>query len=155
MAAVLLLVGYKLANPITIIHFWKKNKIYQCISFIATFSAVVATDLLTGVALRMMTNIVFILIGNLKRAHNFNIEDYRDGDVIKIDLAQEFSFLNKAAIKNTLNKISPNSKVDIIASSTVFISHDVLDLIVEFKKINPKDLNLKVKLSGFKDCYDI
>ena len=155
LAAVLLLVGYKLANPKTIIHFWKKDKIYQFIPFIATFVAVVATDLLRGVALGMMINIIFILIGNSKRAYNFNIEDYRDGDVIKIDLAQEVSFLNKAAIKDTLNKIPPNSKVEINASSTVYISHDVLDLITEFKEIKAKDLNLKVKLSGFKDGYDI
>ena len=155
LAAVLLLVGYKLANPKTIIHFWKKDKIYQFIPFIATFVAVVATDLLRGVALGMMINIIFILIGNSKRAYNFNIEDYRDGDVIKIDLAQEVSFLNKAAIKDTLNKIPPNSKVEINASSTVYISHDVLDLISEFKEIKAKDLNLKVKLSGFKDGYDI
>ena len=155
LAAVLLLVGYKLANPKTIIHFWKKDKIYQFIPFIATFVAVVATDLLRGVALGMMINIIFILIGNSKRAYNFNIEDYRDGDVIKIDLAQEVSFLNKAAIKDTLNKIPQNSKVEINASSTVYISHDVLDLITEFKEIKAKDLNLKVKLSGFKDGYDI
>ncbi|MFV8354015.1 SulP family inorganic anion transporter [Flavobacterium sp. XS2P14] len=155
LAAVLLLVGYKLANPKTIIHFWKKDKIYQFIPFIATFVAVVATDLLRGVALGMIINIIFILIGNSKRAYNFNIEDYRDGDVIKIDLAQEVSFLNKAAIKDTLNKIPQNSKVEINASSTVYISHDVLDLITEFKEIKAKDLNLKVKLSGFKDGYDI
>lgn len=155
LAAVLLLVGYKLANPKTIIHFWKKDKIYQFIPFIATFVAVVATDLLRGVALGMIINIIFILIGNSKRAYNFNIEDYRDGDVIKIDLAQEVSFLNKAAIKDTLNKIPQNSKVEINASSTVYISHDVLDLITDFKEIKAKDLNLKVKLSGFKDGYDI
>jgi MFS superfamily sulfate permease-like transporter len=35
LAAVLLLVGYKLANPKTIIHFGK-DKIYQFIPFIAT-----------------------------------------------------------------------------------------------------------------------
>jgi hypothetical protein len=46
----------------------------------------------------------------IQKAYNFNIEDYRDGDVIKIDLAQEVSFLNKAAIKDTLNKIPQNSK---------------------------------------------
>lgn len=155
LAAVLLLVGYKLANPKTINHFWKKDKVYQFIPFIATFIAVVATDLLKGVALGMVINIIFILIGNSKRAYNFNIEDYRDGDVIRIDLAQEVSFLNKAAIKDTLNKIPQNSKVEINASSTVYISHDVLDLITEFKEIKANDLNIKVKLSGFKDAYDI
>ncbi len=155
LAAVLLLVGYKLANPKTIMHFWKKDRIYQFIPFICTFIAVVATDLLKGVALGMIINIIFILIGNSKRAYYFNIEDYRDGDVIKIDLAQEVSFLNKAAIKDTLNKIPQNSKVEINASSTVYISHDVLDLIIEFTEIKAKDLNIKVTLSGFKHAYDI
>ena len=155
LAAVLLLVGYKLANPKTIMHFWKKDRIYQFIPFICTFIAVVATDLLKGVALGMIINVIFILIGNSKRAYYFNIEDYRDGDVIKIDLAQEVSFLNKAAIKDTLNKIPQNSKVEINAGSTVYISHDVLDLIIEFTEIKAKDLNIKVTLSGFKDAYDI
>jgi hypothetical protein len=37
-----------------------------------------------------------------------------------------------------LNKIPQNSKVEINASSTVYISHDVLDLITEFKEIKKR-----------------
>jgi len=155
LAAVLLLVGYKLANPKTIKHFWKKDKIYQFIPFIFTFIAVVATDLLKGVAIGMVINIVFILIGNSKRAYNFKIEDYHEGDIIHIDLAQEVSFLNKSAIKDTLNKIPENSKVVINASATVYIAHDVLDLIHEFREIKAKDLNINVKLVGFKEGYNL
>ncbi|GAA4060136.1 SulP family inorganic anion transporter [Flavobacterium cheonanense] len=155
LAAVLLLVGYKLANPKTIKHFWEKDKIYQFIPFIFTFVAVVATDLLKGVALGMVINIVFILIGNSKRAYNFKVEDYHEGDIIHIDLAQEVSFLNKSAIKDTLNKIPENSKVVINASATVYIAHDVLDLIREFKKIKAKELNINVKLVGFKEGYNL
>jgi MFS superfamily sulfate permease-like transporter len=155
LAAVLLLVGYKLANPKTIKHFWKKDKIYQFIPFIFTFVAVVATDLLKGVALGMVINIVFILIGNSKRAYNFKVEDYHEGDIIHIDLAQEVSFLNKSSIKDTLNKIPENSKVVINASATVYIAHDVLDLIREFKKIKAKELNINVKLVGFKEGYNL
>lgn len=155
LAAVLLLVGYKLANPKTIKYFWEKDKIYQFIPFIFTFVAVVTTDLLRGVALGMIINIIFILIGNSKRAYNFKIEDYNDGDIIHIDLAQEVSFLNKSAIKDTLNKIPANSKVVINASTTVYIAHDILDLIKEFKNIKAKDLNINVKLVGFKDGYKL
>jgi MFS superfamily sulfate permease-like transporter len=155
LAAVLLLVGYKLANPKTIKHFWEKDKIYQFIPFIFTFVAVVATDLLKGVALGMVINIVFILIGNSKRAYNFKVEDYHEGDIIHIDLAQEVSFLNKSSIKDTLNKIPENSKVVINASATVYIAHDVLDLIREFKKIKAKELNINVKLVGFKEGYNL
>jgi MFS superfamily sulfate permease-like transporter len=155
LAAVLLLVGYKLANPKTIKHFWDKDKIYQFIPFIFTFIAVVATDLLKGVALGIVINIIFILIGNTRRAFNFKIEDYHEGDIIHIDLAQEVSFLNKSAIKNILNKIPENSKVVINASSTVYIAHDVLDLIKEFKKNKAKELNINVKLVDFKKGYNI
>ena len=50
LAAILLLVGYKLAKPATFKHFWKNGK-YQFAPFIATLLAVVFLDLLKGVAL--------------------------------------------------------------------------------------------------------
>jgi hypothetical protein len=63
--------------------------------------------------------------------------------------------LNKAAIKSTLAAIPENSKVEINASDTVYIAHDVLDLIHEFKKIKAKEENIKVKLVGFKKEYGL
>lgn len=152
LAAILLLVGYKLAKPATFIHFWNYGK-YQFIPFIATLLAVVFTDLLKGVTLGIIISIIFVLRGNLKRAYIFRKEEYEDGDIIHIDLAQEVSFLNKAAIKSTLAKIPENSKVIIDAKDTVYIAHDVLDLITEFKEIRSKDLNIKVKLKNFKEEY--
>jgi MFS superfamily sulfate permease-like transporter len=154
LAAVLLLVGYKLANPNIIKHFWEKGK-YQFIPFIATFIGVVFTDLLKGVALGIIISVLFVLKGNMQRAYNFRKEEYSEGDIIHIDLAQEVSFLNKAAIKATLNNIPTNSKVVINATDTVYIAHDVLDLIKEFKKIKSKELNISTKLVGFKDAYDL
>ncbi|HEX8576805.1 MAG TPA: SulP family inorganic anion transporter [Flavobacterium sp.] len=154
LAAILLLVGYKLAKPATFKHFWEKGK-YQFIPFIATLVAVVFTDLLKGVALGIIISVIFILKGNLKRAYDFRREKYIDGDIIHIDLAQEVSFLNKAAIKTTLSKIPENSKVVIDASNTVYISHDVLDLIYEFKTTRAVTENIKVKLKGFKKAYDL
>jgi MFS superfamily sulfate permease-like transporter len=154
LASVLLLVGYKLANPKTIKHFWVKGK-YQFIPFMATFLAVVFSDLLKGVALGIIISIIFVLKGNLKRAYSFRKEEYLDGDVIHIDLAQEVSFLNKAAIKSTLYDIPANSKVVINAQDTVYIAHDILDLIREFKVTRAKDENIKVKLKGFKKAYQL
>jgi len=155
LASVLLLVGYKLANPKTMKHFWEKDKIFQFIPFILTFFAVVFTDLLKGVALGMIVNIIFVLLGNSKRAYKFRKEDYQEGDIIHIDLAQEVSFLNKSAIKATLNALPENSKVVINASDTVYIAHDVLDLIYEFEKIKSKESNINVKLVGFKEAYNL
>jgi MFS superfamily sulfate permease-like transporter len=154
LAAVLLLVGYKLANPKTVLHFWHKGK-YQFIPFIATFVAVVLLDLLKGVALGMIISAFFVLQGNMKRAYRFRKEEYQEGDIIHIELAQEISFLNKSAIKTTLNELPANSKVVINATETVYIAHDVLDLITEFHRIKAKELNIKVKLIGFKTEYNI
>lgn len=154
LAAILLLVGYKLAKPATFIHFWHKGK-YQFVPFIATLLAVVFTDLLKGVALGIIISIIFVLKGNLKRAYSFKKDEYADGDIIHINLAQEVSFLNKAAIKSTLNDIPEHSKVIIDASETVYIAHDILDLIREFKSTRAIDNKIKVKLKGFKKAYNL
>jgi MFS superfamily sulfate permease-like transporter len=154
LATILILVGYKLAKPATFKHFWEKGK-YQFIPFIATLVAVVTTDLLKGVLLGIVISIIFILKGNLKRAYSFKKEEYVDGDIIHINLAQEVSFLNKAAIKSTLNDVPENSKVVISAEDTVYIAHDILDLIREFKETRAVDENIKVKLKGFKKAYYI
>jgi MFS superfamily sulfate permease-like transporter len=109
--------------------------------------------LLKGVALGIVISVAFILRGNLKRAYSFRKDEYVDGDVINIDLAQEVSFLNKAAIKMTLANIPANSKVVINAQDTVYIAHDILDLILGFKTTRAVDENIKVKLVGFKKEY--
>jgi hypothetical protein len=45
--------------------------------------------------------------------------------------------------------------VIIDAKDTVYIAHDILDLIHEFKTIRAKDDNIKVKLRGFKKAYQL
>ena len=154
LAAILLAIGYKLAKPSVFKHFFGRGK-YQFAPFIATVVVVVFTDLLTGVALGMIISIFAILKGNMKRAYYFRKEEYEDGDVIHIHLAQEVSFLNKAAILFTLNKIPHNSKLIINASDTVYIAHDILDSIKEFRDIRAPLRNVDVTLIGFKDVYDL
>ncbi len=153
----LLILGYSIFKFQKNIEFRKtitRNQ-YLYFPFFATTLAVVFTDLLKGVALGILISIVFILRGNLKRAYRFRKEKFEDGDVIRIDLAQEVSFLNKAAIKSTLSEIPENSRVVINASDTVYIAHDVLDLIQEFATIRAAEENIKVKLKGFKPVYDL
>ncbi|MBK9257234.1 MAG: SulP family inorganic anion transporter [Saprospiraceae bacterium] len=154
LAAILLLIGYKLASPAKLKHFWDQGK-YQFIPFIATLGAVVFTDLLKGVAIGMVISVIFVLRGNLKRAYYFRKESYQDGDIIHINLAEEVSFLNKAAIKLTIGHIPADSTVIIDASNSVYIAHDVLELIKEFKEIGGPERNIKVTLIGFKDVYNL
>lgn len=154
LAAILLIIGYKLAKPAVFKHFFHRGK-YQFVPFILTVVAVVFTDLLTGVALGMIVSIFAILRGNMKRAYYFRKEEYENGDIIHIHLAQEVSFLNKAAILFTLDAIPEDSKVIINASDTVYIAHDILDSIKEFKDIRAPLKNIDVTLIGFKEEYDL
>lgn len=152
LAAVLLMIGYKLASPAVFKHMWKSGK-YQFIPFIITVVAVVFTDLLEGVAIGLIVSVFFILRANLKLAYFFKKEEYHQGEVITIKLAQEVSFLNKAAIKQTLNHLPVQSKVVIDATDTFYIDHDVVQLIKDFLNIGSKDKNIQVSLVGFKDEY--
>lgn len=152
LAAVLLMIGYKLASPAVFKHMWKSGK-YQFIPFIITVVAVVFTDLLEGVAIGLVVSVFFILRANLKLAYFFKKEEYHQGEIITIKLAQEVSFLNKAAIKQTLNHLPAQSKVVIDATDTFYIDHDVVQLIKDFLNIGSKDKNIQVTLVGFKDEY--
>ncbi|MDO3423834.1 SulP family inorganic anion transporter [Chryseobacterium sp. APV1] len=152
LAAVLIMVGYKLAKPATFKHFWHLGK-FQFIPFIATVVAVVATDLLKGVGIGLAISIFYILQGNMKRAYYLSREKLDDADEIKMKLAEEVSFLNKAAIKKTLKNIQPNSKVIIDARETSYIATDVLEMIQDFANIRAKEEDITVELLGFKTSY--
>lgn len=152
LAAVLLLVGYKLAEPSKFKHFWEKGK-YQFIPFVVTAFAVVATDLLKGVGVGLAISIFYILQGNMKRAYYYSREELGEADEITIKLSEEVSFLNKAAIKKTLKNITPNSKVIIDARNTAYITVDVVELIQDFTNVRAKEDNITVELLGFKTSY--
>lgn len=152
LAAVLILVGYKLAKPATFKHFWHLGK-FQFIPFVATVVAVVATDLLKGVGIGLAISIFYILQGNMKRAYYLSREKLDDADGITIKLAEEVSFLNKAAIKKTLKNIKANSTVTIDARGTSYIATDVLEMIQDFANIRAKEEDITVELLGFKTSY--
>lgn len=152
LAAVLILVGYKLAKPATFLHFWHKGK-YQFIPFLATVIAVVATDLLKGVGIGLVISVIFILQGNMKRAYYLSREQLNDTDEFTMKLAEEISFLNKAAIKKTLKNVKSGSKVIIDAKQTSYIATDVLEMIQDFANVRAQENNIKVELIGFRTSY--
>ena len=152
LAAILIMIGLKLASPKVFKHMWHTGK-HQFIPFVVTVIAVVFTDLLRGVGIGLAVGIFFILRGNMKLAYFFKKEQHHEGETIHIDLAQEVSFLNKAAIKQTLAHLPENSKVIINAANTVYIDYDVLMLIRDFLNFGSKDKNIKVILKNFKKAY--
>jgi MFS superfamily sulfate permease-like transporter len=154
LAAILLMIGFKLANPSVFKHMWSMGK-HQFIPFLVTVLAVVFTDLLKGVGIGVVVSIFFILRGNMKLAYFFRKEEHQAGETIYIDLAQEVSFLNKAAIKQTLAHLPAKSSVVIDAAQTVYIDQDVLTLLREFVEFGSKDKQINVSLLNFKPVYQM
>ena len=166
LAAILLLTGYKLAKPAVFKNFWAAGK-FQFIPFIVTVVVIIAVDLFgvlpalsgKGLLVGVLTGIVAaagsILYGNLKNSYYFHSENHKDGDMINIRLSEEVSFLNKAAIRQTLDHMPENSTVLIDASNTKYIDYDVLELIKEFRDIKVPLKNIRLTLKGFKEAYNI
>lgn len=166
LAAILLLTGYKLAKPAVFKSFWKAGK-YQFIPFMVTVAVIIAIDLFAvipalsgkGLIIGVFAGIVAatgaILHGNLKNSYYFHSEKHKEGDTINIRLSEEVSFLNKAAIRQTLDHMPENSTVVIDASNTKYIDYDVLELIKEFRDIKVPLKKIQLTLTGFKDAYKI
>ena len=166
LAAILILTGWKLAKPAVFINFWKAGK-YQFIPFIVTVVVIISIDLLAlipvlsgkgliiGVGAGILTAAGAILHGNLKNSYFFHAEKHQEGNTINVKLSEEVSFLNKAAIRQTLDHMPANSSVKIDASNTKYIDYDVLELIKEFRDIKAPLKNIALTLVGFKDAYKI
>jgi MFS superfamily sulfate permease-like transporter len=69
---------------------------------VVTIIAVYFTDLLIGVGIGMLVGVFYILRTNLRNPYFYQITTRGDKKTISIRLAEEVSFLNKAAIQVTL-----------------------------------------------------
>jgi len=143
LAAILLLIGYKLAK-ISLFRLQYKLGMDQFLPFIVTILGIVFTDLLKGIAMGMVVAVVFIVMRNFRNSYFFKEQHEDDPNTIHIMLAEEVSFLNKGALMNALNKI-PNDKTIIIdGSNSKSIDYDVLEVIENFK-VNAEKRNISVK----------
>lgn len=152
LAAILLMIGWKLASPKVFKHMWQSG-LQQFIPFIITVVAVVFTDLLKGVGIGLVVSVFYILKGNMQLAYRFSKDKYHAGETIHIDLAQEVSFLNKAALKQTLSDLPSNSKVVIDAGNTVYIDFDIIHLIRDFAQFGAVERKIQLELINFKEEY--
>ncbi|MFN0196425.1 MAG: SulP family inorganic anion transporter, partial [Planctomycetaceae bacterium] len=101
LAAILLLTGFKLASPALFKQMWSEGR-YQFLPFMITLVAIVLTDLLYGILIGLGTSIVFILASNLRRPIRRFDEKHIGGEVLRIEMANQVSFLNRAALEKVL-----------------------------------------------------
>ena len=132
LAAVLLVVGYKLAK-ISLFKEMYKLGWEQFIPFFVTVVAIQFSDLLKGIALGMLVAIFYILRRNYRRDYEIHQDKQSEGGAITILLAEQVTFINKGSIAKKLSNIAEGTTVTIDASRAHFIDLDVLEIIYDFE----------------------
>ncbi|WEF35162.1 bifunctional SulP family inorganic anion transporter/carbonic anhydrase [Pseudoduganella chitinolytica] len=153
LAAILIMTGYKLAKLSLFTDMYKKGW-SQFVPFAITVVAIVVTDLLMGVLIGLAASLFYLMRSNFRNP--FSIEQYRlhIGEVIKMELPNQVSFLNKATIKTALWEIPDGAKVLIDATNADYIDHDVLETIEDYR-VAAAERNVQLNIIGLRDEYQL
>jgi carbonic anhydrase len=148
LAAILLHTGTKLVHPKLLLRMWNDGP-FQFFPFIATLVGIVFTDLIIGVVIGLAISLAFILMNNIRRPVEQVIESRLGESINHIQLPQQVSFLNRAALQHALDKAPKDTHLLLDASLTSFIDPDILALIREFKQVTGPVRGVKVSTKGF------
>ena len=148
LAAILLLVGYKLTKPALFRSMWSQG-LAQFIPFIVTVGFMAVTnDLLRGVILGLVVAFIHILWKNFKVPYHFDPKKYKPGMPVYITLSEDVTFLNKAGIKRMLSELPKGTRLVIDASRTINLDPDVLEIFDDFVSAS-SERGIQVELIGF------
>ena len=129
LAAVLIMVGYKLAKP-AIFKKTYQDGWSQFIPFIITVAGIVFTDLLVGIALGSVVGILFVLYTNSRSSLRVD----RDGQRVTIEFEKDLYFLSKPQLKEALGSLKTGDTVVIDGSKAPFIDHDIYNMLQDYRE---------------------
>ena len=143
LAAVLFVVGYKLAKPALF------KKMYdlgwrQFAPFIITILGIVFIDLLYGIGLGLAVGVAVILIKSYQNSHFLHRVDGADGK-LQMTLAEEVTFFNKGAILKELDSLPENSYLELDIRKTRYLDNDIIEILEDFA-FKAKERNIDIKL---------
>ncbi|MDG1571618.1 SulP family inorganic anion transporter [Robiginitalea sp. M366] len=132
LAAILFIVGYKLAKPSLFKEMYRKGW-KQFIPFAVTVFGIIFTDLLVGIGLGLGVGIVVILIKSYQNSHFLHIQDKSNGKhKIKMTLAEEVTFFNKGAILKELDSLPENTYLELDVRKTRYLDNDIIEILDDF-----------------------
>ena len=152
LAAVLLFIGYRLAPVSLFQKMWNLGP-NQFAPFFVTFIAILLTDLMVGTAIGMATGIFFILREHVSAPyylHELEEHDEEGIHCVRMELSENVSFLNKAAVSSALQAVPNGSRVVIDAGASRHVDRDVLEIIEDFRVSAPLR-SITVELSNMPD----
>jgi MFS superfamily sulfate permease-like transporter len=145
LAAILFIVGYKLAKPSLFKQMYKLGW-KQFIPFTVTVLGIVFIDLLYGIGLGLAVGIVVILMKSYQNSHFLHIENKSNGKhKIKMTLAEEVTFFNKGAIIKELDSLPRDSSLELDLLKTRYLDNDIIEILEDFA-FKAKERNIDIKL---------
>lgn len=145
LAAVLLIVGYKLAKPSLFKQMWQAGW-KQFVPFVVTVLGIVFIDLLWGIGLGLAVGIVVILIKSYQNSHFLHIEDKSNGKhKIKMTLAEEVTFFNKGAILKELDSLPRDTYLELDVRKTRYLDNDIIEILEDFA-FKAKERNIDIQI---------
>lgn len=130
LAMILIYTGYKLAHP-SIFRNAYATGITYFVPFVATIVAILLTDLLIGIMIGLAVGAFFVLFETYRHAYSYDREESADHHHIRLTLAEEVSFLNKARINAALSEVPEGCVVTVDGSRCRYIDPDVIEILYE------------------------
>ena len=144
LAAILFIVGFKLAKPSTFINMYKLGW-KQFLPFIVTIIPMAITgDLLLGIGLGLAVGIVVTLFKSYQNSHFLHKEGGESGS-LKMTLAEEVTFFNKGAILKELDSLPENSSLELNVTKTRYLDNDIIEILEDFA-YKAKERNIDIRL---------
>ncbi len=128
LAAVLFVVGYKLASRKVIMEMWNQGWV-QFAPFAVTLVSIVATDLLRGVGIGLLSSVFFVIRTN----HHDAITVVESENNWLLRFNKDMSFVNKAELKRRLRSIPDEALVIVDGNKSMFVDRDIYETIAEFE----------------------
>lgn len=146
LAAILILVGYKLAKPSLFKKMYTSGR-SEFIPFMVTILGIIFTDLLVGILLGLTVGIFHILYNNFRKPYVVTTLHENETTKLRLELSENLTFLNKASIIETVSHLPDDSDITIDASRSHFIHPDILEILEDFKQ-NAEYRNIKLEIIG-------
>lgn len=135
LAALLIVVGIKLAHPRELAHM-KKVGSEQAVIFLTTIMVTLLEDLLVGIGAGMALKLVIHWFRGMPLKSTFQAGirmEEKDGETI-VHFGKAAVFTNFLAIKKTLDDLHPGRKIVLDLEETVLLDHSVLSNLESFRR---------------------
>jgi MFS superfamily sulfate permease-like transporter len=136
LAALLVYTGYRLASPETFARVSEVGK-EQLLLFVITIIAILATDLLIGVALGIVAKLAITLVRGVWLKNLFQIHftiQQPDKNILIIKLLGSALFSNFLPLKKALGNVEPGKELIFDFSEGYLIDHTVMEFIHDYKQ---------------------